>query len=107
MTDIILAIIGSGALSAVISGVFALINNHNKKKSNESKLLMGIAYSEIIAQAQKYISRGYITVDEYDELDRYFYQPYKNMGGNGTAEKLMKEVGNLPTEREAKANERN
>lgn len=103
MTEtIIIAILGSGALSALISGLFGIINNRSKLRNNENRLLMGIAYAEIIEQAQKYINRGYITIDEFKELEHYFYQPYKNMGGDGTVEKLMKEVGNLPTEREAK-----
>lgn len=97
MTEIVIAIIGSGALSAIIAGVFNLINNRSKNKNAEVRLLMGIAYSEIIEQAQKYISRGYITIDEYKELEHYFYEPYQALGGNGTAEKLMKEVSLLPT----------
>lgn len=99
MTSVIIAIIGSGALSAVIAGIFTLINNRNKKKSNESKLLMGIAHSMIIENASRYLAQGYVSVAEYKELEHYLYEPYKAMGGNGTAEKLMKDVSNLPTEK--------
>lgn len=38
--ELVLAILGSGALSALISGVFAAINNYqnNKKANNDEKL---------------------------------------------------------------------
>lgn len=59
---------------------------------------MGLAFSKIIQQSEMYIERGHISADEYKEIYHYLYEPYKNMGGNGTAEKLMNEVKNLPTE---------
>lgn len=102
MQPIIIAILGSGALSAIIAGVFNLINNHSSIKSNESKLLMGLAYKAIVELSQKYINRGYISVEEYKELEHYFAKPYMARGGNGTAAKLVKEVSQLPTEKENK-----
>ena len=39
---------------------------------------------------------GSITKDEYENLHDYLYLPYQELGGNGTAEKIMKEVSNLP-----------
>ena len=42
-----------------------------------------------------YIQRGYINKDEYENLHDYLYLPYKKLGGNGTAEKIMKEVDRL------------
>ena len=99
MSDITIAIIGSGALSAIIAGLFTLLNNLVKKKSTEGRLLMGLAHSKIIEDAQKYIERGYISVAEYKELEHYLYEPYSKRGGNGTAKKLMDEVSKLPTEK--------
>lgn len=32
----------------------------------------------------------------YENLYDYIYLPYKALGGNGTAEKVMKDVDNLP-----------
>lgn len=42
------------------------------------------------------IGRGYVTKDEYENLYKYLYKPYKALGGNGTAEKMIHEVNNLP-----------
>ena len=82
------------------TGFWSWVQSRGKKKSAESRLLLGIAYSEIIRRSEHYIHQGYIAVDEYNELNRYLYEPYREMGGNGTAEKLMDEVRKLPTERE-------
>lgn len=42
-----------------------------------------------------YINRGQITKGEYEDLYKYYYEPYKKMGGNGTAERLMREIDKL------------
>lgn len=86
---IVVAVFGS-------TGFWSYVQNRVRKKSDESKLLMGIAYSKIIQQAEKYIARGHVSTDEYHELFKYLYEPYHNMGGNGTAERLMNQVSSLP-----------
>jgi hypothetical protein len=58
--------------------------------------MMGMARETITSHGLVYIERGYITKEEYDELDKYFYKPYMALGGNGTAERIMSEVGRLP-----------
>ena len=35
-------------------------------------------------------------MDEYDNLKNYLYEPYKKLGGNGTAERVMDEIDKLP-----------
>ena len=82
------------------TGFWSWVQSRGKKKSAESRLLLGIAYSEIIRRSEHYIRQGYIAVDEYNELNRYLYEPYRDLGGDGTAQKLMDEVRKLPTERE-------
>ena len=82
------------------TGFWTWLTNRNRKKTDESRLLMGLAYSEIIRRSEAYIERGYVSTDEYNELNRYLFEPYRSMGGNGTAEKLIREVQNLPTKGE-------
>ena len=38
---------------------------------------------------------GYVTADDLKELD-YLYNPYRALGGNGTAERLYNKVQQLP-----------
>ena len=92
--EIALTVLGSILAS---NGVWGLIDKLTDKKSDKNKLLMGLAYSEIINRSERYIERGYISSDEYHELDHYLYQPYKKMGGNGTAMRLMEKVEKLPS----------
>lgn len=59
-------------------------------------MLIGLAHDRVINLGMTYIERGWVTCDEYENLDRYLYKPYSDLGGNGSAAKIMKEVGKLP-----------
>jgi len=93
ITTIILAVFASTGFWAFVTAVWQA---KAKKKSAESRLLMGLAYSKICLLSKEYIERGELTKDEYEELNKYLYIPYREMGGNGTCEKLMSEVNKLP-----------
>lgn len=67
-----------------------------EKNSAKSRMLLGLGHDRIIYLCLKYIERGWITKDEYEDLTEYLYKPYHDMGGNGTAERLMAEVKELP-----------
>jgi hypothetical protein len=41
-------------------------------------------------------------MDEYEELLKYYYEPYKELGGNGTAEQIMNRVRQLPISHRSK-----
>ncbi len=97
MAQIIIALVAAVFGS---TGFWSWLSSRSKKRSDESRLLMGLAYSEIIRRSEEYIRRGWIGTDEFNELDRYLFQPYASMGGNGTAEKLMNAVKALPVSKE-------
>ncbi|QJD49751.1 hypothetical protein SEA_CLUBPENGUIN_27 [Streptomyces phage ClubPenguin] len=78
------------------SGFWAYRSSRNNSKSATTRLLMGIAYEHIMTFGVAYIRRGWATRDEYEELRKYFYEPYKALGGNGSAERVMNEVEKLP-----------
>jgi hypothetical protein len=58
--------------------------------------MMGIAYDKITSYGLAFIERGWVTKDDYEELLKYYYEPYKALGGNGTAELIMLQVAKLP-----------
>ena len=58
-------------------------------------MLIGLGHDRIVSLGTAYIERGWITSDEYENLHDYLYDPYRSLGGNGTAERIMKEVGKL------------
>ena len=78
------------------SGFWSYLLRKQKAESAETKLMIGLGHVKIIDLCMKYIERGYITKDEYDSLNKYLYIPYKELGGNGTAERMMEEVAKLP-----------
>ena len=94
IVTLVVAVFGS-------TGFWAFIQNRSKQKSAEVQLIKGIAYSEIIRRCEHYINRGCISTNEYNDLNKYLFEPYRALEGDGTAEKLMKEVRELPTEKEA------
>ena len=71
------------------------VQRRDKNKDLEN-LMLGIACHMIRSQCEEYIERGNITTEEYHELQKYLYTPYRNLGGNGTAKRLMEAVDKLP-----------
>lgn len=78
------------------SGLWALVSKRADKNNAERKMLVGLAHDRIIHLGMVYIERGYVTQDEYENLQVYLYEPYEKMGGNGSARRVMEEVQKLP-----------
>jgi len=89
--DIVTLIIG--VLGA--SGFWGFLYTIYDKKNSSKALMIGLAHDRIVFLGRKYIERGWITVDEYENLHDYLWRPYSNAGGNGTAQKIMFEVDKL------------
>jgi hypothetical protein len=93
MSNILVTILCALLASA---GFWGLVTKLVDKKSAKSKMILGLGYNTIRTTAMEYIRRGNITQGEYEDLYKYLYKPYKDMGGNGSAERLMREVDKLP-----------
>lgn len=78
------------------SGFWLYLSKKNENKDNKTLLLLGLAHDRIIYLGMHYIERGFITQDEYESLHQYLYTPYIQMGGNGSAKRVMCEVDKLP-----------
>ena len=78
------------------SGLWALVSKRADKNNAERKMLVGLAHDRIIHLGMVYIERGCVTQDEYENLQVYLYEPYEEMGGNGSARRVMEEVRKLP-----------
>lgn len=84
-------------LSALASsGLWTFISKIMDGKDAKTQVLIGLGHDRILTLGEHYLNRGYITRDEYENLNDYLYKPYKKLGGNGTAEKIMNEVNKLP-----------
>lgn len=81
------------------SGFWALVQmmyiNRSKAKSEETKMLLGLGHDRIYELCKEILRTGEITHEEYDNL-LHLYEPYQALGGNGTAEKMMQDIKDLP-----------
>ncbi len=91
--QLILTIIGTVIAS---SGFWAYIMKRLEKKDVKTRMLIGLGHDRIIYLGMVYIERGSITQDEFENLYEYLYKPYVEMGGNGSAKRIMEEVQRLP-----------
>jgi len=105
MEDLTLGLVFTAVFAS--QGLWALIlylvQRKDKKKDkesevldNQSQMLLGLGHDRIVFLGTHYIQQGSITENEFENLNKYLYEPYKKLGGNGTAEKIMIDVKNLP-----------
>lgn len=78
------------------SGFWLLVQKFVESKSAMRQMVLGIGFERLTSACHKHIKEGWISIDDLEDLDKYLYQPYKSMGGNGTAELLMEKVNGLP-----------
>lgn len=57
--------------------------------------------NEIIKTYNHFINQEFMPVHEYDNIS-YLYSQYKNLGGNGTIQKLMEEIEEMPVHETSK-----
>lgn len=77
------------------SGFWAYLMKKSDNRRAQDKLLLGLACDRIVHLGMAYIERGEITKDEYETLHDYLWIPYRECGGDGTAERVMNEVSKL------------
>lgn len=107
---LISTIVGAICGGSGVTFLTFLIQRHDKKHDQReqaykelsdkieliSDALRGQGHDRITYLGGRYIQRGGITQDEYDNLYTYLYKPYAALGGNGTAKKVMTDCEKLP-----------
>lgn len=98
---VVVAVLGS-------NGLWTWLQSRSSTKSARDRMILGLGHAEIFRVAEKYIQRDGITVGELDDLIKYLYRPYAEMGGNGTAESIVQKCKELPiiSEKEAERRDR-
>lgn len=71
------------------TGLWTWIQNRGTAKSARDRMLLGLGHAEIFRLCEKYIRRDGITKEELEDLEKYLYKPYHDMGGNGTATAMV------------------
>ena len=98
--EVIILLISIGGSVFASAGFWSFVtyacNKKNSCKSAESKMLLGLGHDRILYLGSVYLKEQCITKDEYENLYDYLYLPYKELGGNGTAKKMIDDVSKLP-----------
>jgi len=91
------------------TGFWAFVSSRRRKKEEANsaitKVCVGVAYLGIKMSCYKLLDRGYATPDDIEDIEKYLYEPYKQLGGNGTAEMIFEKAKNLPTKPKDKEGE--
>lgn len=96
MTEIIIAIIGSGALSAAVSAIVAAVINHAKRKHGVSAGTQVLLYDRIKFLGKHYIADGEIAAEDLEDLIEMHRVYHDELAGNGYLDTLMEQVKKLP-----------
>jgi hypothetical protein len=78
------------------SGVWGLFNLAIQKKNDTTRLMIGVAQHLIVRESHRLLEQGHMTTDDYRNIRKGLYEPYKQLGGNGLAEKMVNDVEKLP-----------
>lgn len=81
---------------AASAGFWKFFSQKQKEKEAELILLLGLAHHIFHEICDQYIQQGWVNREEYETLIRNIYGPYKTLGGNGTADLIMKELSEIP-----------
>ena len=91
MTGIITAVFAS---SGIWSLILYLVQRRDSKKSADKKALIALLHDRIYEKCEASLIRGYITMTEFKAIS-YLYEPYIELGGNGTGRTLYEQVTKL------------
>ena len=95
MTGVLPLIVSIFISALASSGLWAFVIHKSENKNSQAQMLLGLGHDRIVYLGLKYINRGYITQDEYENLYNYLYVPYTKLNGNGSAKRIMNEVDKL------------
>lgn len=81
-----------------------VVQNTEKRFQVLERAMIAIQHDRIYSLTEEYLTRGYVTLDELDNLD-YLYNSYKEQGGNGSGERRYMLVQKLPIVQEGEEDE--
>lgn len=77
-------------------GLWSFIQRKSERKNSTTQMVLGLGHDRLVFLCITYIKRGSICKEEYENLHKYLYLPYKDLKGNGTVDMLMRQVDKLP-----------
>ena len=82
--------------SEVYKRITEIEDNVNEYMDMMKKSIMGIEYLNVVKHCEGWIERGWVDQDDLRDLQHYIYDPYRQKGGNGTAERIFNQAARLP-----------
>lgn len=92
----IVAVLGSGLLSTIVTQIISAINKRRDKKSGMTAGIRLIIKDRVRYLAVKYIDQGWIYVDELEDIVALWGCYHNELNGNGFLDSLMAQVKALP-----------
>lgn len=78
------------------TGFWTFMQKRADTKDGIKEMLIGLGHDRIMCLGMRYIERGWISQEEYENLHEYLYIPYQKIHGNGSAKRIMQCVDTLP-----------
>lgn len=88
------------AAALASTGFWQLLQKKLEKKDAKTRMILGLGHDRILALCELYIARGWIRRSEYENLSKYLFKPYIDLGGNGVVQHMMAQVDKLPIREE-------
>lgn len=91
--------VGFGLICSVVTYLFNKVRTINKqnKEDNQSikNALKSILHNILMNECQSIIDKKYCTNEDFERVLEY-YTPYKSLGGNGSAKRMVEQIQSLP-----------
>ncbi|MBR2679315.1 MAG: hypothetical protein IKE23_00875 [Exiguobacterium sp.] len=94
--EILIAVVSSSAFSAVVTAIITAITARNKQSDSISAGVRILLYDRIKHLAKGYIHRGWITLEELEDLHSMHKIYHEDLDGNGFLDALMANAQALP-----------
>ena len=99
---ILCALLGSGAATALVTGLVNRRAEKRRTETGESQSLRYLLQDRLEQQALEYLRRGYVTYGELRSWNRGHHIYHDLLGGNGDLNGLREELKRLLYETEGK-----
>lgn len=111
---VIIAIITAVTSSSVVGFIQFLISRKDAQKQSKNDELeqikqelelvktavCGQCHDRLVHACKAYISSGSVSIEDYNDVKEYLYDPYIALGGNGSGEEYFKQFKDLPRKTE-------
>lgn len=92
----------TGCITILVSifgsmGFWSFMSDRRSKKSIERAAIQCVLFMAIKMSCKTCLRRGWVTTEEIEDIEKYMFEPYEKMGGNGTAKLLMDKIKALPS----------